>query len=137
MKTILLALLPAMTAATPQKPVDLAVLVDGKPVKFMTGQPRTMKGRVMVPLRGVFEAIGAYVEYDEENRIINAKKNNESVELKLSEKVARKNGAEIMLDSPPDVVGGTTMVPLRFIAEALGAKVEFDKANNQVLITTG
>lgn len=91
----------------------------------------------MVPLRGVFEAIGAYVEYDQENRMITAKKNNESVELKLSEKVARKNGAEIMLDSPPEVVGGTTMVPLRFIAEALGAKVQFDKANNQVLITTG
>lgn len=138
MKMILMAILPALSGvAKTQEPVGLAVLVDGKPVKFMTGQPRTMKGRVMVPLRGVFEAIGAYVEYDQENRMITAKKNNESVELKLSEKVARKNGAEIMLDSPPEVVGGTTMVPLRFIAEALGAKVQFDKANNQVLITTG
>lgn len=137
MKTILMAILPMLGGAMKQDVVPLAVLVDGKPVKFAAGQPRTMKGRVMVPLRGVFEAIGAYVEYDAENRIVTAKKNNETVELKMSEKVARKNGAEIMLDSPPDVMGGTTYVPLRFIAEALGGKVEFDKANNQVRIATG
>ncbi|MGV3617051.1 MAG: stalk domain-containing protein [Fimbriimonas sp.] len=137
MKLILAAMLPLLNGATVKTQEKLSVLVDGKPVKFVAGQPRTMKGRVMVPLRGVFEAIGAYVEYDEENRMITAKKNSETVELKMGEKVARKNGAEIMLDSPPDVVGGTTMVPLRFIAEALGGKVEFDKPNNQVLITTG
>jgi hypothetical protein len=139
MKKILAAIaMPALAwvgAGSLQK--SPVVMVDGKPVKFLTGQPRTMKGRVMVPLRGVFEAIGAYVEYDEENRIISAKKNSETVELKLGEKIARKNGAEIMLDAPPDVVGGTTLVPLRFVAEAMGAKVNFDKANNQVLITTG
>ena len=139
MKLILLGLSVPFAAwyATTHAQTAPTVIVDGKPVKFATGQPRTMKGRVMVPLRGVFEAIGAYVEYDEENRVITAKKNSETVELKLGERIARKNGAEIMLDSAPDVVNGTTLVPLRFIAEAMGAKVEFDKANSQVLITTG
>lgn len=90
----------------------------------------------MVPLRGVFEAIGAYVDYDEENRVITAKRDNEMLELRLGDKIAKKNGAEIMLDAPPKVIDGTTMVPLRFISESLGAKVEYDKANNRILIST-
>lgn len=114
----------------------LVVTVDGKPVEFRTGQPVTYQGRVMVPLRGVFEAIGAYVEYDPANHTITAKRNGEDVYLKLGSKIARKNGAEILMDVRPQVLRKTTMVPLRFLAEALGAKVGFDKANNVVAITT-
>lgn len=120
-------------ASPPQGPV---VIVDGKPVEFKGTGPQVVTGRTMVPLRGIFEAIGAYVEYDEPNRIIKAQRNNEVVELRLGEKIAKKNGAEIMLDATPQVLGGSTMVPLRFVSEALGAKVVFDKANNRIAITT-
>lgn len=112
------------------------VLVDGKQIEFEAGQPRILRGRMVVPMRGVFEAIGAYVGYDPANRLITAKKNNEIVELRMGDKIARKNGAEIRLDTVPAIIEGTTYVPLRFIAEAMGAKVDFDKANARVLITT-
>ncbi|AIE86765.1 copper amine oxidase domain-containing protein [Fimbriimonas ginsengisoli Gsoil 348] len=115
---------------------DLTVFVNGKAVEFKTARPQVLTGRTLVPLRGIFESIGAYVEYDEANHTIKATKNNEDVELRLGARIARKNGAEIMLDIKPQVYAGTTMVPLRFIAEALGAKVEFDKANNRINITT-
>ncbi|CAN5537716.1 hypothetical protein BH11ARM2_BH11ARM2_32530 [soil metagenome] len=114
----------------------IVVLVDNKPVEFRNEQPQTVQGRVMVPLRGVFEAIGAMVQYDPANHTIEASRNNESVGLRLGSKVAKKNGAEILLDVPPRVISGTTMVPLRFIAESMGAKVTFDKANNRVMIMT-
>lgn len=112
------------------------VLVDGKEVEFKAAQPQTVSGRTMVPLRGVFEAIGAYVEYDSANHIIKARKNNEEVELRLGDRVAKKNGAEILLDAMPKVISGTTMVPLRFVSESLGAKVDFDKANSRINIST-
>ncbi len=47
------------------------------------------------------------------------------------------NGKEIQCDVPPQIVDGRTMVPARFLAEALGAKVEWDAANNAVIVTGG
>jgi len=132
MKIIAAAILSLLA----QGPPPLVVTVDGKPVAFRTAPPQTVKGRVMVPLRGVFEAIGAYVEYDPANRLITARRNNEDVQLRVGDPIARKNGAEILMDVKPSVVRGTTLVPLRFLTEALGAKVNFDKPNNRVDIST-
>lgn len=47
------------------------------------------------------------------------------------------NGKEIACDVAPQVIQGRTMVPARYVAEALGAKVEWDKENNAVIITGG
>jgi hypothetical protein len=134
LRSTLLLLLATLGSAYARP--ELVVLVDGKPVEFKTARPQVIGGRTVVPLRGVFEAIGAYVEYDPANRIIKAKRNNEVVELKLDDRVAKKNGAEIIMDAKAQIYAGTTMVPLRFISEALGAKVEYDKANNRINITT-
>jgi len=125
---------PAKTDNPPT--LKLTVLVDGKPVEFKDAAPQVLMGRTMVPMRGIFEAIGAYVEYDDANHTIKAQKNNESVDLRLGSRIAKKNGAEILMEVKPQLLGGTTMVPLRFIAEALDAKVEFDKANNRINVTT-
>ncbi len=114
----------------------IAVLVDGKPVEFKEAPPQVIMGCTMVPMRGIFEAIGAYVEYDPANHTVKAQRNNESVELRMGSRLAHKNGAEILMEVKPTVIAGTTMVPLRFIGEALGATVEFDKPNNRVMVTT-
>lgn len=114
----------------------LIVKVDGKTIKFPYEQPHSVAGRTLVPLRGIFEAIGAYVEWDPEQRKVTCKKENEEVELRIGRHTARKNGIEIEIDVAPKVMHGTTMVPLRFIAESLGAKVNFDAGNNIVEITT-
>ena len=114
----------------------ISVEVDGKALTFADNAPMVYRGRVLVPMRGIFEAIGAYVEYDAANHIITAKRQNEDVELKLGSQIARKNGAEIMLEVRPQVLKATTMIPLRFVAEALGATVAYDEANKVVRITT-
>lgn len=90
----------------------------------------------MVPLRGVFEKIGAYLEYDAANHTVTAKRANEEIELRLGDKIAKKNGAEIIMEVPACIVGGSTMVPLRFVAEALGGKVSYDPASNTVSVQT-
>lgn len=128
-----LAVLASLSASALSK---LIVRVDGKVVEFQGTQPRMLTGRVMVPLRGVFEAIGAYVEYTPDMRRIVARKQNEEVELLIGDKVAKKNGTEIVIDAAPIEVRGRVLVPLRFLAESMGAKVKFDADNNVVDIST-
>lgn len=135
MRTIILGLLLLLTTAFAG--AQIIVKVDGKEVKFPNAKPMALAGRTMVPLRGVFEAIGAYVEWNPELRSVTARKLNEEVILRIGEKIAKKNNAEIQIDAPPRIISGTTMVPLRFIAESLGAKVSYDRANNIVDISTG
>jgi len=114
----------------------LIVKVDGKIINFPYEKPHAVAGHTMVPMRGIFEAIGAYVEWDQEHHKVTCRKENEELELIVGSRIARKNGAEIEIDIAPKVMHGTTMVPLRFIAESLGAKVNFDAGNNIVEITT-
>jgi hypothetical protein len=129
-------LVAAFGAALIYGQATLEVTVDGKPVEFKDAPPQVITGRTMVPLRGVFEAIGAYVEYSAEIRTITVKRGNEVVELRLGERIAKKNGAEILMDMVPKVLGGTTMVPLRFVAESMGAHVDFDAKKNLIRILT-
>jgi hypothetical protein len=112
------------------------VRVNGKQVQFPGTPPQTISGRMMVPMRAIFEAIGAYVEYNPVLHRVVAKKDNEMIELRAGDKVAKTNGAEIELDVAPLSVHGRMMVPLRFIAESLGADVQFTKATNTVDIMT-
>jgi hypothetical protein len=134
MSLFLCALLAPTLASVLNMPIT--VKVDGKVVKFPNEQPHSVAGRTLVPLRGIFEAIGAYVEWVPDQRKVSCRKANEEVELHIGERIARKNGAEITIDVAPRIMHGTTMVPLRFIAESLGAKVDFDSGNNIVEITT-
>ena len=112
------------------------VKVNGKILQFQGTPPQTLSGRLMVPMRGIFEAIGAYVEYNPVLHRVVARKDNEMIELRSGDKVARRNGAEIELDVAPMSIRGRMMVPLRFIAESLGADVNFNKATNTVDIST-
>jgi hypothetical protein len=114
----------------------LIVKVDGKQINFPYEKPHEVAGHTLVPMRGIFEAIGAYVEWDGTNHRVTCRKEDEEIVLAIGSRVARKNGAEIQIDIAPRVMHGTTMVPLRFIAESLGAKVNFDAGNNIVEITT-
>lgn len=89
-------------------------------------------GRTLVPLRKIFETFGAEVEYSE--GVITAKKDEIDIVLTVGENQAVINGADITLDVPAKVVEGRTMVPLRFIGEALGAQVKWQPTAKSVYI---
>lgn len=131
-----LSVLLALCGIAIAGPDVVIVKVNGKPVSFAGTQPHTVTGRVMVPVRGVFEAIGAYVEYNPVMHRVKARRANEDIELGLGDKVATRNGAEIELEVAPLTIDGRMMVPLRFIAESLGSHVEFIKDTRTVEITT-
>ncbi|HKX18965.1 MAG TPA: copper amine oxidase N-terminal domain-containing protein [bacterium] len=92
-------------------------------------------GRVLVPLRGVFERLGASVTWAPASQTVLAQRDTTSVSLKIGSSQAFVNGQAQVVDVPPMLVGGRTMIPLRFVSQALGARVHWDAATATVQIT--
>ena len=112
------------------------VYVDGGPVGFDV-PPQIDNGRVLVPLRGVFERLGAVVGWDDRTRTVLAQRGATSVSLVIGNTTAMINGQPAAMDVPAMLVGGRTMVPLRFVSQALGATVNWNAATSTVNITSG
>ncbi len=109
------------------------ILVYGKELELKV-QPQTINGRIMVPLRPIFEAIGLDVGWNPETKNIIGTKNELVVSLVVGEKNAYINNKLETLDVPPIIVDGNTLVPVRFIAEATGLRVRWDEYTKTVLI---
>jgi len=113
---------------------NVTVLVNGQAMSF--DQPPVMRnGRVFVPMRAIFERLGSTVVYSNGN--INAQGNGHSVHLSIGSTDATVNGNPLKMDVAPFSVAGRTEVPLRFVAQALGANVNWNSNNSTVAITTG
>jgi hypothetical protein len=111
---------------------SVTITVNGAAVSF-DQPPLERAGRIYVPLRGVFEQLGASVVY--QNGTINATRGSTTVALTIGNATATVNGQAQQLDSPPFVLGARTLVPLRFVAQALGANVSYNSSNDSVAIT--
>ena len=98
--------------------------------------PVLRNGRTLVPLRGIFEALGAIVNWDENSQTVTVSREGIKIlTITIGCRTATKNGAEIFLDVPAELINNRTMVPLRFVSETLGAKVDWDVSSNTVLIS--
>lgn len=111
----------------------ISVYIDGQAVNFDM-PPIMMQGRVLVPLRGIFERLGATVDYDARTQHIVATQGTQTVELTIGSRQARVSNTPTLLDVPALAINGRTMVPLRFISEALGASVQWVEASRTILI---
>jgi hypothetical protein len=110
---------------------DVSVTLNGAPLTLNPG-PQERAGRVFVPLRGVFEELGASVVY--ENGTINAQGRNHAVSLHIGSTQATVDGQPQTLDVAPFIIGASTYVPLRFVSQALGANVNYDATNRIVAL---
>lgn len=115
---------------------QIQVQVDGQPVAFQYTQPQYINGRVLVPLRGVFEQMGATVNWNPQTHMVMANRNGSDVQLRIGDRMALVNGTSMNLDVPAMIIGGSTMVPIRFLSEALGAQVGWMEAQHLVTINT-
>lgn len=97
----------------------------------------TLDGRTMLPLRSIFESLGAEVQWNDTTKTIFANKDNKTVELTIQSRLAFINGKSIMLDVPPMIVDGKTLVPVRFVGEALDATVNWDGGKKEVTVLSG
>lgn len=114
---------------------ETKVNLDGQELTFDV-PPTNLKGRVMVPLRKIFESLGAEVNWDGALQKITATKDSTVITLFLDNTTAIVNGENIPLDVPATLINGRTMVPTRFIAESLGATVQWDGASGTVIINS-
>ncbi len=112
----------------------VTITVNGQVVTF-DQPPIERGGRVFVPLRGVFERLGASVVYA--NGMINATGNGRNISLHIGSTSATVNGQPVAIDVAPFLVGPRTMVPLRFIAQSLGATVNWNSNTRTVAIYSG
>jgi len=129
--------LPGGTTTPPTIPPpaqEIKVLVNGSALTF--DQPPIIEnGRTLVPLRAIFEALGATVEWEQSTQTVTAVKDDITIILKIGDAFLTKNGERIALDVPAKIVGGRTLVPARAVAESFGADVQWDQATRTVTIT--
>lgn len=132
--TLILSSLSQMASANPAQSVYSPIpkiKINGQ-VQTFDQDPVIVNDFTLVSLRGVFEALGAEVQWDETTKRVTATKGTQRVELEVGSNTAFKNGMPIQLDIIPQVVNGRTMVPLRFVSEALGAEVKWDAATKTI-----
>ncbi len=116
----------------------ITVTLNGTPINFADQTPIMRSDRVLVPMRAIFEAMGAEITWEGETQTVWASKDDLVVAVQIDNNVLFKNvgskPAQIPLDVPAIVENDRTMVPVRAITEAFGAKVDWDDANQTVVI---
>lgn len=120
----------------------LIVLIVGKKEAEVNGDivkmdvaPLIIKGSTMVPLRSLGEFIGAKVDYEPKEQKITFTLYGKVIELIIGRTTAKVNGEAVKMTVPPTIVGGRTLVPLRFVSENLGAKVDYEAKSRTITIT--
>jgi peptide/nickel transport system substrate-binding protein len=109
----------------------LTVHFNGRRIHF-DAAPTVQSGRTLVPFRAIFEKMGADVAFDGATQRVTATRGTTRIELTINSTLATVNGRAVTLDVAPQIVSRRTLVPLRFISEAMGAAVLYDGGRQRV-----
>ncbi|QDX92526.1 glycosyl hydrolase [Brevibacillus laterosporus] len=113
------------------------ILLDGYPLTFPV-QPQVVKGTTLVPFRAIAESMGIHVQWDNATQTIVATKQNGTdgtqLRLQINNSTAYVNNQPITLAVSPTLYKGSALIPLRVFSEQFGATVNWDGANQSVLL---
>ncbi len=123
----------ASAVSTPQGNDPIQVFINGKKVVFDT-MPVIQNSRTLVPVRAIFEGLGATVGWDPATYTVSSTKGNQSLSLSIGKTNATVDGKTVVLDVPASIMNSRTMVPLRFISEAYGNKVDYNVVGGVAVI---
>ena len=150
-KIISMAIAAAMTlsmAVTAMAEDNPKVYIDNTQISFADQEPVILgEGTTLVPARGVFEAMGAYVQWDGETRTVTVSSSDNIIRVFLNiddpvmtvwkfTSIYHADETQVELAVAPQIINDRTMIPLRAISEAIGADVQWDGDAYSVLITT-
>ena len=115
-------------------PGTFNVAMNDGPVGFDVS-PRVERGLPIAPFRQIFEHAGGVVVYYPESRSLTARKPEKEIQVKIGSKEALVNQAVVIMDRAAFVDSGRTMLPMRFITEALDMKAEYDPKTGTLYLT--
>lgn len=111
------------------------VYVDDRPLQLAV-QPLLLDGTTLVPMRQLFEAQGAVLSWNGFSKTVTATKTDTVLTYHIGELAATLNGKTMSLNVPGQIVEGNTMIPLRFVSEALGSTVKWDALTRTIRIAS-
>ena len=135
-------LLPVVTFITgnpgqaPLTQTPISVTINGTAVNFTDQQPALIDGRTLVPVRGVFEALDFEVGWNPEARQVTLSRANDTIVITIDSATFTANGIGHTLDVPAQIIGGSTMLPIRAVLEAVGYELDWDGVTQTVIIST-
>ncbi|WP_159888649.1 stalk domain-containing protein [Paenibacillus puerhi] len=114
---------------------EIQVVIDGE-LQTFEQPPVNKDGSVLVPMRAIFERLGAEIKWNDAEKAVTATKNDIAIYIAINSKSPTINGVVKELEVPAQLVNGYTMVPVRFISEALNAEVSWEQQTQTVFIQT-
>ena len=131
----ILAALTFISSASCFSADTIQIFLNDTPLAFES-EPILKNGRILVPLREIFQPLGFQVQWDEKTNTIRSTKPNLTISMNMNNTLTTLNGKPILLDTPPILVKNKAFVPLRFVAESTGASVQWNGATGSVSIHT-
>ena len=114
--------------------IDKAEITTNGVAKALDVPAQIVNSRTLVPLRAIFEALGATVGWDNDTRTVSSEMDGTSIKLTIDDTNLYVNGTAKTLDVPAMIIEGRTMVPARAVAEAYGCDVQWDGETRTVTI---
>lgn len=115
---------------------NIEMYLNGEFVELEDNSIYIEEGNTMIPLRFIAESTGATVEYDQLTKKILIKKDDRSIELVINSPKVLINNAEMELSAKPEIKENITMVPLRFVSEALEVYINYNAKNKTIYLST-
>lgn len=110
------------------------LIIDGQSYKFV--EPLlNQDGRILVPMRPIFEILGAEVNWEQETKTISSVYDDKEIIIIVDNDTPLINNIQYKIDVPAQIINSRTFVPLRFIGESLGYQVAWDQGVKQVIMT--
>ena len=132
---VMSGLLAAGAVTAVNASAGISVVINDKPVEFGDVAPQIIESRTMVPLRAIFEALNATVDWDDATKTVKSTKGDTTISLTIGENKLIKNGEDKELDVPAQIIESRTLVPVRAISEAFDCKVDWEDSTKTVKIT--
>lgn len=111
------------------------VKIDDKRLDFDV-LPVIQNGRTLVPMRAIFEALGASVEWNGEAQTITAKNKDVTLQMQIGNNTMTKNGQGLQTDVSPQLIDGRTMVPVRAISDCFNVQVDWNNYTRTISLFT-
>jgi hypothetical protein len=139
--------LPGFTVTVGPVPRTIISLQVGSPRMTVGGvakaidaqgtKPLISNGTTMVPIRAIVESLGGSVDWDTAARRCDIRLGSRTITTWVSKTTATVSGSGTTMSVAPAIIGGRTMIPLRFVAENLGCLVGWDQGTRSVTVVYG